>query len=51
MALFQKSILNKHLKQQDNDAVAKVYKKFAKYFHNPTIQVTAQNIGYKYLKI
>jgi hypothetical protein len=41
MALFQNSVLNKYLKQQDSDVVAKAYKKFAKYFHNPTIQ---QNI-------
>lgn len=41
MALFQNSVLNKYLKQQDNEAVAKAFKKFVKYFHNPTIQ---QNI-------
>lgn len=41
MALFQNSVLNKYLKQQESDVVAKAYKKFAKYFHNPTIQ---QNI-------
>jgi type I restriction-modification system DNA methylase subunit len=41
MPLFQNSVLNKYLKQQDSDVVAKAYKKFAKYFHNPTIQ---QNI-------
>ena len=41
MALFQNSVLKKYLKQQDSDVVAKAYKKFAKYFHNPTIQ---QNI-------
>lgn len=41
MALFQNSVLNKYLKQQDSDIVAKAYKKFAKYFHNSTIQ---QNI-------
>jgi len=41
MALFQNSVVNKYLKQQDSDVVAKAYKKFTKYFHNPTIQ---QNI-------
>ncbi len=41
MTLFQNSVLNKYLKQQDSDVVAKAYKKFAKYFQNPTIQ---QNI-------
>jgi len=41
MALFQNSVLKKYLQQQDSDVVAKAYIKFAKYFHNPTIQ---QNI-------
>ncbi len=41
MALFQKPVLNKYLKQQDNSVVSKAYKKYTKYFHNPTIQ---QNI-------
>ncbi|MCF6359205.1 MAG: hypothetical protein L3J29_00400 [Cyclobacteriaceae bacterium] len=41
MVLFQKSVVNKYLKQQDSDVVAKAYKKFVKYFYNPTIQ---QNI-------
>ena len=41
MALFQNSVVNKYLKQQDSDVVGKAYNKFAKYFHNPTIQ---QNI-------
>ncbi len=38
MSLFQKSVLNNYLAQQDNEAVEKAYKKFTKYFHNPTIQ-------------
>ncbi len=38
MALFQTAVLNKYLKQQDSDVVAKAYTKFVKYFHNPTIQ-------------
>jgi len=41
MPFYQNSVLNKYLKQQDSDVVAKAYKKFAKYFHNPIIQ---QNI-------
>jgi len=41
MALYQKSVLNKHLKQQDKAVVEKAFKKFVKYFHNPAIQ---QNI-------
>ena len=41
MALFQKSVLNKYLKQQDDVAVEKAYKKFVKYFFNP---ITQQNI-------
>jgi tRNA1(Val) A37 N6-methylase TrmN6 len=38
MALFQKAVLNKYLKQQNSDVVGKAYKKFSKYFLNPTIQ-------------
>lgn len=41
MALFQTSVVKKYLKAQDKDVVAKAYKKFSKYFHNPTVQ---QNI-------
>lgn len=38
MALFQKAVLNKYLKQQDSESVAKLYKIFVKYFHSPSIQ-------------
>ncbi len=38
MSLFQKSVLNNYLAQQDKEAVSKAYKKFTKYFHNPAIQ-------------
>jgi len=41
MSLFQESVLKNYLKQQDNKQVEKSYKKYVKYFHNPTIQ---QNI-------
>lgn len=41
MALFQKAVLQKHLKAQDKAQTAKAYKKFQKFFHNTTIQ---QNI-------
>ena len=41
MALFQKSVLDKYLKLQDQQFIEKSYKKFTSYFHNPTIQ---QNI-------
>lgn len=41
MALFQKAVLQKYLKVQDKEQVAKAYKKFQKFFHNTTIQ---QNI-------
>jgi hypothetical protein len=44
MALFQKSVLNKYLKIQDKTAVTKAYKKFTKYFHNPTIQQNIREI-------
>lgn len=43
MALYQSSVLKKHLKQQDKDAVAKAYKKFSKHFHNPKIQENIRN--------
>lgn len=44
MAIFQSSVLKKFLKQQDDAAVAKAYKKFTKYFHNPKIQENIREI-------
>ena len=41
MAFFQTSVLKNYLKRQDVEPVVKAYKKFSKYFHNPSIQ---QNI-------
>ena len=41
MALFQHSVLQKHLKLQEQSAVDKAYKKFTKYFHDSARQ---QNI-------
>ena len=41
MPLFQSSVLNKYLKDQDDQLVNDAYKRFTTYFHNPTIQ---QNI-------
>ena len=38
MPLYQNSVLNKYLKQQDKDVVAKAFKKFTKYFQDPKIQ-------------
>jgi hypothetical protein len=38
MSLFQISVLKKYLKQQDNDAVAKAFKKYTKYFRDSKIQ-------------
>ncbi|MFG6686235.1 Eco57I restriction-modification methylase domain-containing protein [Mariniflexile sp. HNIBRBA6329] len=38
MALYQNSVLKKHLKLQDQDKLNKAYKKYSKYFLNPTIQ-------------
>ncbi|MBN2668685.1 MAG: hypothetical protein JXR60_05585 [Bacteroidales bacterium] len=34
MALFQKSVLENYLKLQDQDAIAKAYKKYTSYFHD-----------------
>ena len=41
MKFFQNSVLNKHLKAQDTDAMKVAFMKFEAYFHNPEIQ---QNI-------
>jgi hypothetical protein len=41
MPLYQISVLKNYLKAQDKGVVSKAYKKFIKYFHNPSIQ---QNI-------
>lgn len=38
MPLYQNSVLKRYLKQQDDKEVAKAFKKFAKYFHDPKIQ-------------
>lgn len=43
MPLFQQSVLNKYLSQQDKTLVDKAYKKYSKYFHNPTIQENIRN--------
>lgn len=38
MSLYQVSVLKKHLNLQDQDKLTKAYKKYTKYFLNPTIQ-------------
>ena len=38
MPLFQSSVLNKYLKDQNEAAVKEAYNTFTNYFHNPTIQ-------------
>ncbi|PIB30267.1 restriction endonuclease subunit M [Gaetbulibacter sp. 5U11] len=38
MSLFQTSVLKQHLSLQDKDVIIKAYKKYTKYFLNPTIQ-------------
>jgi len=38
MSLYQVSVLKKHLKLQDQNQLNKAYKKYTKYFLNPTIQ-------------
>ncbi|TRX00112.1 Eco57I restriction-modification methylase domain-containing protein [Flavobacterium gawalongense] len=43
MSLFQPSVLKKYLSQQDSATVQKAYKKYSKYFHNPTIQENIRN--------
>ena len=43
MSLYQTSVLKNHLKQQEEEALQKAYKKYAKYFLNPTIQENIRN--------
>jgi len=43
MALFQVSVLNTYLKLQEEQKLAIAFKKFSKYFHNPTIQENIRN--------
>jgi len=38
MPLYQSSVLKNYLKQQNQEAVSKAFKKFAKYFHDAKIQ-------------
>ena len=38
MPLFQNSVLQNYLKQQEKEKVSKGFKRFKKYFHNPVIQ-------------
>ncbi|MBP6390165.1 MAG: Eco57I restriction-modification methylase domain-containing protein [Flavobacteriales bacterium] len=38
MALFQRSVLDKYLKQQDDTRIAVAYTAFRTYFHNPATQ-------------
>lgn len=42
MPLFQRTVLAKHLKLQDSEAVQKAFKKYSKYFHNTSIQKNIQ---------
>lgn len=38
MPLFQKSVLNRYLNDQDKSKVKVAYEKYKAYFHNPVIQ-------------
>lgn len=38
MPLFQNSVLNKYLKEQDKEAVQVAFDKYRSYFHDPEIQ-------------
>ena len=38
MSLFQSAVLEKYLKQQDGDRVARAYAAFTAHFHDPAIQ-------------
>lgn len=43
MSFFQNSVLNKHLKSQDEDAVQSAYKLFTAYFHDAARQQNIRN--------
>jgi type I restriction-modification system DNA methylase subunit len=43
MALYQRSVLSKYLKQLETSKVDKAYKKYANHFLNPTIQENIRN--------
>lgn len=43
MALYQKSVLKKYIKQLDKTKVEKAYKKYVNHFLNPTIQENIRN--------
>ncbi|MBK6966340.1 MAG: transposase [Bacteroidales bacterium] len=43
MTFFQNSVLNKHLKTQDSEAVKTAYAKFTARFHNPEVQENIRN--------
>jgi tRNA1(Val) A37 N6-methylase TrmN6 len=43
MALFQKSVLKKHILDQDTSEVDAAYKRYVTYFHNATIQHNIRN--------
>lgn len=43
MALYQKSVLKKYIKQLDKPKVEKAYKKYVNHFLNPTIQENIRN--------
>ena len=44
MQLFQQSVLDENLLNQDKELLLKAYKKFKNYFHNTTIQENIRNI-------
>lgn len=39
MAFFQNSVISKHLKSQDSDAIKQAFAAFSAYFHLPEIQL------------
>ncbi len=43
MKFFQNSVLNKHLKAQDSNAIKAAYAKFTVRFHNPDVQENIRN--------
>lgn len=43
MSLFQRSVLDKYLKQQDAARMAKGYEAFKAHFHDPAIQANIRD--------
>lgn len=50
MSLYQTSVLKNHINLQEKEVVEKAYKKYVKYFLNPTIQENKKSPNLKNYK-